>query len=1352
MKLKQTLRCVFFVLGIGVLLWSGRPIQADRPAQPPVPHLTNSPSPQATVGELELISKAAPGQTSNAVELTIFYQDGEFPDYFRFSSNDDGRFIAFASQNTTIVPGQADTPNSDDVFLADRQTGVVTLVSHSILSPVQAANRVFNLGGFPIVSGDGRYVVFLSDSTDLVAGVTYPVVGVRNLYLYDRMTGTNTLVSRSAVTANAAANGTCNYKVPVKISTDGRYIAFVSDATDLVSGQSDSQRGFHVFLFDRVTGVMALVDHTAASLTTSGDGNAGSLEMTPDGQSIVFSSSATNLVPGQNSPPNSSHVFVYNRATQATMLVSRASGSPAAANGSSRRPKISTNGQIVVFESYATNLVSGFSDTNGVNGSDIFRADLSTGITTLVSHIPSSASTTGNGDSILPEISADGSVIVYQSQAGNLVPGQLDGSLTNDVFLFNHLAGTTTLVSHAPGNPVMSGAGTVDQNYPLALSRDGKWVAYEALSTSNLVAGQVDQRPDHQTPQVFVFDRLDGTNRLGSHKYGVPATTGYNRDLFPPLKFAGATSLVLFAGDFLDLTTPPFPSNAQWLRLFGFDAQSGQVSIESHRSSDLSGFSISGNGGSLGIKTSVDGRYVVFTSYATNLVSLPTGTPYGYVGNHLFLADRATGMVTLVSHATGLPTTTANHDAIFPSQDGMSRDGRYIVFSSFASNLVEGQTDSSFSSDIFLYDRLTATTRLVSHQANSATTAGNGGSDSPCLSLDGRFLVFNSQATDLVSGVTYPTVGPNTFLYNIDTGTTTLVSHAAGSPVMAANGATANASPVISADGSTVAFVSTATNLVTGQPVTNHLNDVFAYSVANQTIVLASRPAFPQSTVSGLNGSLNMSRDGNWLAFVSSAGNLIAGQNTSNKAQVFLFNRAANTTQLVSHIPAAVTTGGNDTCANPSMSVDGGWIAFHSRATDLISGQVDTASTDDVFVFDRATGNVMLVSHPVGSSSSTATGSFPVISQSGTAIAFLSTAPNLVAGQVDDSITGDLFLFDRTTGVTSLVSHEAGFPLKAAGKNTYSGGFSSSENILVFSSGGSSLVANDGNETSDVFVAPLGLVNLNFPTVNPAVGVTRQQGSTGTNSVLAAVSDVETLAGALPVAVTAPTGISVTGLTNNGGTVSATITAACGAPLGSNSLILRVTDGDGNITSTAVTVTITANTPPTVGSYQAVNVALGSPTTVTPSAPPTDNGTVATVTVAASAGFSGPLTVNPATGMVSFTAGLEGTFTITVTATDNCGSTTQQTFAVTVLPFGKGPVINSLSPISGPAGTAVTISGLNLTGVTQVTFNGRPAAFTVNAATQITATVPIGAATGPVAVAGPNGAATGPVFTVIRTK
>jgi len=187
------------------------------------------------------------------------------------------------------------------------------------------------------------------------------------------------------------------------------------------------------------------------------------------------------------------------------------------------------------------------------------------------------------------------------------------------------------------------------------------------------------------------------------------------------------------------------------------------------------------------------------------------------------------------------------------------------------------------------------------------------------------------------------------------------------------------------------------------------------------------------------------------------------------------------------------------------------------------------------------------------------------------------------------------------------------------------------------------------------------------PAITPST-VARQQGSPGSVSTIATVSDDITPAGALAVAVTTPApGIVVANLTNNNGTITANVAAACNAPLGANTVGLTVTDGGGLTATASLIVNVTANTLPTLGNYPPAGVInLGAGTTVAPSSPPTDNGSITSI-VASAPSFTSSFSVNPATGAVTISnAAPPGNHTVTVTATDNCGAITTKTFNLTV--------------------------------------------------------------------------------------
>jgi hypothetical protein len=187
------------------------------------------------------------------------------------------------------------------------------------------------------------------------------------------------------------------------------------------------------------------------------------------------------------------------------------------------------------------------------------------------------------------------------------------------------------------------------------------------------------------------------------------------------------------------------------------------------------------------------------------------------------------------------------------------------------------------------------------------------------------------------------------------------------------------------------------------------------------------------------------------------------------------------------------------------------------------------------------------------------------------------------------------------------------------------------------------------------------------PFVVPGAAVARTRGGTPSAATLATVTDDEDPPGTLVVTATAvPTGISITNIANNNGTITATVGASCSITNGAKVVTLQAQNSAGTTSTANFTVNVASNTVPTLGTYGDVTIAAGGSTTVTPSAPPADNGTV-TVTPTASSGYTGTLTANSTTGVVSIGNANAGTFTITVAAKDNCNANAvSKTFTLTV--------------------------------------------------------------------------------------
>jgi hypothetical protein len=384
---------------------------------------------------------------------------------------------------------------------------------------------------------------------------------------------------------------------------------------------------------------------------------------------------------------------------------------------------VSADGRYVVFSSTASNLVAG--DTNGV--SDVFVRDLVTGTTTRVA--VDSSELESNGASVDAVISADGRYVAFQSLASNLVAGDTNGFM--DVFVRDLLSGTTTRVSVDSAGTEASGATSAN----VSISADGRYVTFHS-DASNLVANDTNGTGD-----VFVRDVVAGTT--------------------------------------------------------------ARVSVNS---AGVEGNSISGNG-----SISHDGRYVVFGSIASNLAAGDTANTGDF-----FIRDLVAGTTSRIPIGTnGLPSGGGGSPII-------SGNGRYVLFDSNSSNLVASDTNNDY--DVFVRDLVTNTINRVS--VSSANVQANGNSFLGSISADGRYVIFSSTASNLVSGDTNGLV--DIFMRDLLTGVTTRLS------MDTAGGQSNNSSwlPAISADGSYIAYVSLASDLVSGD--TNAAEDIFGAALPFQ--------------------------------------------------------------------------------------------------------------------------------------------------------------------------------------------------------------------------------------------------------------------------------------------------------------------------------------------------------------------------------------------------------------------------------------------------------------------------------------------------------------------------------------
>jgi len=426
----------------------------------------------------------------------------------------------------------------------------------------------------------------------------------------------------------------------------------------------------------------------------------------------------------------------------------------------------------------------------------------------------------------------------------------------------------------------------------------------------------------------------------------------------------------------------------------------------------------------------------------------------------VFLVDRQASTSVLVSHAAGSPTAAGNAASFLPA---VSADGRYVAFRSGANNLVPGQSDALGADNVFLYDAATGTNTLISQRQSPGVPWDGFFFEAPSLSADGRYVAFNSIATDLVPGQIDSPGTYDLFLYDRVAGTLVLVSHASGSAVTAANDMSSR--PVVSADGNYVLFMSEATNLVPGQIDTNGGYDIFLYDrTAGSTVLVSHVAGLPATAGSGSSSSGVLSADSRYIAFGSSAPDLV--HFNAGGLNVFLYDRVTGTTILVSHQPGAPAYPGNGFSCRPSISADGRYIAFDSEAGNLAAGVSDTASSLDTYVYDRVTATATLVSHAANAPNVAAGSSYaPKISADGAFVAFSSYSSDHMLREEHNSGRPDLFLFDRVSGAIVLVTRSHELATREADDGFYADTgewfIDDDGSHVVFTSSASDLVAGD---------------------------------------------------------------------------------------------------------------------------------------------------------------------------------------------------------------------------------------------------------------------------------------------------
>jgi Tol biopolymer transport system component len=390
----------------------------------------------------------------------------------------------------------------------------------------------------------------------------------------------------SADATGIGANGTSGH-VATSLSADGRFVAFLSDATNLVPGDTNAARD--AFVKDRATGAVDRVNLGPAGVEANGWTM--HVSISADGRHVAFASLASNLVP--NDVNNVLDVFVRDRVARRTTRVST-SAAGVEANGASDNPEITTgaNGTFIAFDSVASNLIPG--DLNA--RSDVFVKSLANGLVDRVSQ--STAGLAGNADATDPAISSDGRSVAFTSRANNLVAGDLNGRW--DVFVRNRANGTTERVS-------VSTAGIEGDRdaFEPAISASGKHVAFSSKAT-NLVPADTNFDLD-----IFVRDRGSATTRRVS--VADSGAEGDGDSTEPTISASGR--FVAFESTATNLAPVPTVRS----QILVHDLALGQTDLVSARADGRPADHAAWTPG-----ISPDGTTIAFRSEALNLTPVPT--------------------------------------------------------------------------------------------------------------------------------------------------------------------------------------------------------------------------------------------------------------------------------------------------------------------------------------------------------------------------------------------------------------------------------------------------------------------------------------------------------------------------------------------------------------------------------------------------------------------------------------------------------------------------------------------------------------------------------------------------------
>lgn len=916
----------------------------------------------------------------------------------------DGSYILFTSKAKNLVSG--DTNLNEDLFLYDTKQDAVQRVAQYVPGSEFAGS-----GSSYQVSADGRYVVYAGKTSG---------AGTCDIWLLDRRSGKARLVARQLYIYET-------FRSRLSISADGRYVAFDSFSKEIVPddvGSNYSYKYRDVYLYDAALNEMKKISRAPDG--TTGNNYSYYPAISADGNYVTYLSKASNIVAADTKP--SLDVYVYSRQTGTNELVSL-DGTGAQPGVDAYDPSISADGRYISFHT------DGAYDASDTGRTDVYVRDRSAGTTLRVSKTAGGANADQPADR--GTLSADGGTIVFETAATNMA-GSADPDAYRDIYAVALSTGAEApawpdgaAVTAEPGGtyvalswPAVPGAayykvlqdgrfaGIVTgtsfaadglalgspHRYQVAAGTAGfAWSVWSPEIEAQTLGAKETDAPGAST--AAVVPALGGAQVSWSYpgdkdivgakvRWRKPGGAAHESPLYPK-SVVSALVPNLENGEFYEfaiaivdgdgnagsgewsrvkLPSGPAVVRMDVLRGTGEPAGSQNVYV-----ADMNG----------------DGRYTLFTSDMHFLVPEDDRTaPYNSYSSaaQLYLYDSELGSVRLISRTWDGKLGNGNSGG-----GSISADGRYIVFGSAASNLLEDAPDTNGKWDVFLMDRDVNGNGTFDEQGDTSLSKistpyvnggqANGDSSGPVISADGSTIVFSTNAKNLVDE---PPVGTN--YYNVIMSTASREPEALVLPNGKSPGASGG-SMDLSADGKTIAF---NTYYSFDDEDTGTDFDIYWYDwhdPDDKKLVWISGMIQDRK----YSNEIKLDASGKIAVF-----NMML-QNNQYQSYVFDANAPAGSIpEPLIQVPIGSSMSLEYLTAT-DIGDDGRYVLFESQGKNIVPGL--TGNFTRVYLWDRIAKKASLVSQPYDPALAASSSAYKsLMSGDGTRAAYLSTMVNMVRG------------------------------------------------------------------------------------------------------------------------------------------------------------------------------------------------------------------------------------------------------------------------------------------------------------------------------------------------------------------